>query len=191
VVEKHRRIIIQDPLVPHPLINQMHDLKNEISALLESWIGQKILETKFGIKIPLSSTTISIKAYMRKQQRSKTEVYEPCEICGEKRITNYCHIVPRMIGGPSAEENYLYLCPTHHHLFDGKRLSEEEWAKIDFSSKSESARAYAKKYVEPYFTGQKSRKEIYGVRLEDFGMKSPDKKRRRGSLIGGKRVSRK
>jgi len=41
-----------------------------------------------------------------------------------------------MIGGPSAEENYLYFCPTHHHLFDGKRLSEEEWAKIDISSKS-------------------------------------------------------
>jgi len=87
-----------------------------------------------------------------------------------------------MIGGPSAEENYLYFCPTHHHLFDGKRLSEEEWAKIDISSKSESARAYAKKYVEPFITGQKSRKGIYGVRLEDFGMESPKKIKRSANL---------
>jgi hypothetical protein len=75
-----------------------------------------------------------------------------------------------MMGGPSAEENYIYLCPTHHHLFDGRRLSAEEWARLDFSSRSASAQAYAKKYIEPFITGEKSRKKIYGVRLEDFGM---------------------
>ena len=67
VVEKHRRIISRDPAIPHPLINQMHDLRNEIFALLMSWIGQNIFETKFGINIPLSSTTPSIKSYIKKQ----------------------------------------------------------------------------------------------------------------------------
>lgn len=170
VVERHRISIARNLPITHPLINEMSDLRNEISALLESWIGQKILESKFGIKIPLSSSSFSIESYKKKQLRSKTEVYEPCEICGEKRISNYCHIVPRMLGGPSVEENYLYLCPTHHHLFDSKRLSAEEWAKIDFSTKSDSAQAYAKKVIEPYVRGEKSRKEICGVKLEDFGM---------------------
>lgn len=170
VVEKHRQAIISKLPITHPLINEMIDMRNEIVALLRSWIGQKIIESRFGVTIPLSSATFSIESHKKRQQRSITEEYEPCEICGEKRITNYCHIVPRMMGGPSVEENYLYLCPTHHHLFDGSRLSPEEWAKIDFSSKSASAQAFAKKIIEPFITGEKDIKGIYGIRLEDFGM---------------------
>lgn len=97
------------------------------------------------------------------------DIYKSYGKCGEKRATQYCHIVPRMIGGASAEENYIYLCPTHHSLFDSNRLSSEEWAKIDFTSKSNSARAYAKKYG-AVFTGEKNEQVIYSVRLEDFGM---------------------
>lgn len=68
--------------------------------------------------------------------------YIPCEICGENRATQYCHIIPRSEGGPSHEENYIYLCPTHHHLFDQSRLSKEEWGSIDYSKKLEAARKY-------------------------------------------------
>lgn len=41
-----------------------------------------------------------------------------CQICGEHRAVDYCHIVPASEGGPVSEDNCLVLCPTHHRLFD-------------------------------------------------------------------------
>lgn len=131
------------------LHNDIVELRNKIIALLDSWIGAKKLETKFGIKIPLSSTPVSIKSFLEKQARSYSKKYRACEICGEKRITNFCHIIPYAEGGPDDEKNYLFLCPTHHHLFDQHRLSKGEWNKIDFSKKLETARVYVKKITLP------------------------------------------
>jgi len=125
--------------------NAVVELGNQVVALLDSWIGAKKLETKFGIKIPLSATPPSIEIFLEKQARSRNRVYRPCEVCGEKRITHYCHIIPHSEGGPNAEENYLYLCPIHHHLFDHNGLSKDEWTKIDFSKKLPASKQYAKK----------------------------------------------
>ncbi len=125
--------------------NDLVTLRNKVVALLNSWIGSKKLESKFGIKIPLQTATPSIKKFLEKQARSYNNNYKPCEICGEKRITHYCHIIPRNVGGPSDEKNYLYLCPLHHHLFDHNRLSKEEWESINFFSKLEAVQDYAKK----------------------------------------------
>jgi len=119
--------------------NELVELRNKIVALLDSWIGSKKLERKFGIKIPLHSKPPSIKNFLEKQARSYNKIYKPCEICGESRVTHYCHIIPRSEGGPSDERNYIYLCPTHHHLFDHNRLSKKEWEKIDFSKKLEAS----------------------------------------------------
>ena len=125
--------------------NDIVGVRNKVVALLDSWIGAKKLETKFGIKIPLSATPPSIKDFLEKQARSSNRAYRACEICGESRITHYCHIIPHSDGGPNADENYLYLCPVHHHLFDHNRLSKEEWSKIDFSKKLVPAQEYAQK----------------------------------------------
>jgi len=125
--------------------NELMDLKNKITSLLKSWIGSKKLESKFGIKLPLSSTPPSIENFLEKQARSYSRVYKPCEVCGEDRVTHYCHIVPRSEGGADNEENYIYLCPLHHHLFDDDRLSKKEWNKIDFSKKSKVSQEYVKK----------------------------------------------
>jgi len=125
--------------------NNLIDLRNRTVALLNSWIGSKKLETKFGIKIPLQTTTPSIKNFLEKQARSYSNNYKPCEICGEKRITHYCHIIPKNVSGPSDEKNYLYLCPLHHHLFDHNRLDKKEWEIIDFSVKLEASQEYAKR----------------------------------------------
>ena len=56
-----------------------------------------------------------------------------CEICGEARTIDKCHIIPRRVNGTDANWNVLYLCPTHHALFDWDRqlLSKDEWAKIE------------------------------------------------------------
>lgn len=49
-----------------------------------------------------------------------------CQVCGESRALDYCHIVPASEGGPVAEDNCLVLCPTHHRLFDNDSLAPDE-----------------------------------------------------------------
>ncbi len=71
----------------------------------------------------------------------------PCEICGENRSTDRCHIMPNHLGGPVRNDNLLILCPTHHRLFDRHMLSRAEFAQIDWSRKSDSAQAYIKSVV--------------------------------------------
>lgn len=125
--------------------NQIVDLRNKVVALFQSWIGAKKIQQKFGIKIPLHSKPASIESFLEKQARSSERAYRDCEICGENRISNFSHIIPRSEGGSDDPGNYVYLCPTHHHLFDHNRLSKEEWAKLDFSKKMKAARQYAEK----------------------------------------------
>jgi len=117
------------------------NLQNQIRALFLSWIGSKKIEQKFGAKIPLHSQTLSLESYFDKQNKR----YRKCEVCGEDRITNWCHMLPSSEGGPSDPSNYVYLCPTHHHLFDHNRLAKEEWEKLDFSEKLKSVREYVEK----------------------------------------------
>lgn len=137
------------PNIGIDLNNGIVNLRNQTIALLDSWIGAKKLETKFGIKIPLNSTPVSIKNFLEKQVRSRNQVYKPCEICKEKRITHYCHIIPRADGGPNDENNYIYLCPLHHHLFDHFRLDKKEWLKINFSKKLKASQEYIKNVTLP------------------------------------------
>jgi len=71
----------------------------------------------------------------------------PCEICGENRSTDNCHILPNHMGGPADIKNLLILCPTHHRLFDRHMLSRSEYAQIDWSTKSEPAQTYAESVI--------------------------------------------
>lgn len=67
----------------------------------------------------------------------------PCEICGENRSTDRCHIVPSKFKGTAEINNILILCPTHHRLFDRCMLSKAEWAVIDWDRKSIPSQKYA------------------------------------------------
>lgn len=137
------------PSLEMDLHNDIIDLRNKTVALVNSWIGTKKIEKKFGVKIPVSSTPPSLGSFHEKQERSYQQKYRPCDVCNENRITHFCHIIPRADGGPDVEENYLYLCPIYHHLFDHHRLNKDEWDKIDFSKKSESSQEYVKKVTFP------------------------------------------
>ena len=53
-----------------------------------------------------------------------------CEICGFNRIVEAAHIIPASKGGAHHESNLISLCPNHHHLFDNKKLTNEEYSKI-------------------------------------------------------------
>ncbi len=72
-----------------------------------------------------------------------------CEICGENRSTDRCHIVPNRLGGPATADNILILCPTHHRLFDRFMLSRTEFARVDWTSKSEGAQHYVESHTLP------------------------------------------
>jgi hypothetical protein len=69
----------------------------------------------------------------------------PCEVCGENRVVDVSHIIPRRLKGSERIDNVLFLCPTHHRLFDTCMLSEEEWNKIEWTRKSRKSQIYASK----------------------------------------------
>src|SRR3989344_4147277 len=64
------------------------------------------------------------------------------EACGDRRVLNIAHIIPRATDGPDEEWNLMRLCANHHYLFDNMRLTEEEWNSIDWASKDQRARDY-------------------------------------------------
>jgi len=91
----------------------------------------------------------------------------PCEICGENRSTDRCHIMPNHLGGSAMNANLLILCPTHHRLFDRHMLSRAEFARIDWSNKSDAAQAYVKAVI---LNAQKSFwRQIDQQRYESLG----------------------
>lgn len=149
LTELFSNLINKYPDIGFKFNNDLIKLRNKVMALINSWICSKKFETKFGVKIPLDSKPTSIEMFIEKQGRSRTKIYKPCEICGEKRVSHFCHIIPYSEGGPSDESNFLFLCPTHHHLFDHHRLSKNEWEKIDFSKKLDSSLEYVKKIILP------------------------------------------
>jgi len=67
----------------------------------------------------------------------------PCEICGENRSIDKCHIIPAQLGGTKTHPNLLYLCPTHHRLLDRFMLTEEEWNRIDWAKKDKESQQYS------------------------------------------------
>lgn len=71
----------------------------------------------------------------------------PCEICGENRVVDTCHIIPRRVQGSGRIDNILYLCPTHHRLFDTCMLSKEEWERVDWPRKARKSWIYAEKVL--------------------------------------------
>ncbi|EUD07842.1 HNH endonuclease signature motif containing protein [Providencia alcalifaciens] len=67
----------------------------------------------------------------------------PCQICGENRSIDKCHIIPARLGGQLTTDNLLFLCPTHHRLFDRFMLTKAEWGVINWDSKSPESSKYA------------------------------------------------
>lgn len=65
-----------------------------------------------------------------------------CEVCGDRRVLNIAHIIPRAADGPDEEWNLMRLCANHHYLFDNMHLNEGEWNSINWASKDQRARDY-------------------------------------------------
>jgi hypothetical protein len=71
----------------------------------------------------------------------------PCEICGENRVVDTCHIIPRRVKGTQKIDNVIFLCTTHHRLFDDCMLSKEEWDRIEWTRKARKSQIYAEKVL--------------------------------------------
>jgi hypothetical protein len=121
------------------------DIRNRIQEIATAIIAQLAVSGKYGVTLPFDPRPVDGEAFMTKQQRPLQLIYPPCVICGESRITHDCHILPRTEGGPSHADNFIALCPLHHHLFDHDRLSPEEWANLReaIKGKMEAALVYA------------------------------------------------
>jgi hypothetical protein len=120
------------------------DIRNKIGNIVNAIIAQLVINGKYGVTIPNEFREVDPN-YENKQENYFKLIYEPCVICGEKRITHECHIIPRSEGGTLHRDNFVILCPLHHHLFDHSRLSREEWDILcnNLKDKMESAIIYA------------------------------------------------
>ena len=72
---------------------------------------------------------------LRTQPRKDLMSKLPCQICGEARYTENCHIIPReadltLKRMKLYKANLIILCPTHHVYFDNGLLSKKEFEKI-------------------------------------------------------------
>lgn len=127
------------------------EVRNRIMEIFTAIIAQLVAAGKYGICLPFDPRPVDIGAFVKRQERIRLKVYTPCVICEEDRITHDCHILPRSEGGPEHDDNYVALCPLHHHLFDHNRLLPKEWHDLmaAIAQKMEAARVYAEKIKLP------------------------------------------
>lgn len=121
------------------------EVRNKIHNIVTAIIAQLAINGRYGLMLPNDPREVDIAQFMANQNNTLQKSYEPCAICGEKRVTHECHIIPRSEGGPLHRDNFVKLCPLHHHLFDHARLSKDEWDTLSFAlvGKMESAILYA------------------------------------------------
>lgn len=118
--------------------------RNAVMTFVTATISQMSIHGKYGVKIPNDPQEIDTETYFKKQREYIQLNYDPCDICGENRITHQCHIIPRGEGGEYHKDNFFTLCPIHHHLFDHNRLNKDEWAVLSelINTKAQSAIVY-------------------------------------------------
>ena len=111
------------------LHNLIIDLRNEMYLTISEIYQGLAVRLKYGLDIIPE----------RREPRKEFFIYksetEPCAICGENRIVQKCHVIPKECDGSDSEKNVIYLCPTHHELFDKNLLTKEELEKIKLVNK--------------------------------------------------------
>ena len=117
--------LVKNDAPTHKINNKVINMRNISCRFIENTLSEIAIQKKYGevIKVPV-----------REYPREEVESYgKPCQICGEKRVHNICHVIPNSEGGPNRKGNFLILCPTHHFLLDHARLSKDEFESIETS----------------------------------------------------------
>lgn len=74
------------------------------------------------------------------EENKSNPLRDKCIICGESRIIQRCHIIPKRLihrNGVNKDlydfegRNTIILCPTHHKLFDTWKMNDKELDIID------------------------------------------------------------
>ena len=126
--------------------NLIVDLRNEMCRIIDEIYQQLSIKLKHNTTIDSTKRKTFEFIEQSKQQQ--------CVICGEQRVVDRSHIIPREHSGSNSENNMIYLCPNHHFLFDQARLSKEEFNKINVSDKAEDS-------IEFFHKVHKTRHQMY------------------------------
>lgn len=132
------------------LCDWCNELQKEIKEVFCQWYENNIK----GIKIP--KNVIIPKPKQDKIYNKYTDYFlnKSCEVCGDTRVLNIAHIIPRAADGKDEEWNLMRLCANHHYLFDQGKLTEEEWNKIDWNKRPSVVQEYVlriRKQAHEYF----------------------------------------
>ena len=110
--------------------SEVYSVLHSMNYMLMHDINEAIKETFF---LPNKNIKFTKALYDRTPNAPfDTRQNTPCEICGENRSIDKCHIIPAEYGGNRSAQNIIYLCPTHHRLFDRMMLTRDEWEKISW-----------------------------------------------------------
>lgn len=112
----------------------------EIQALIFRAFFIELENRKFNIPDTEAAVRERVEAYNFELIKNRNL---SCEICGENRSIDRCHIIPAKLGGTARIDNILILCPTHHRLFDRFMLTKKEYASINWDKKSLPSIKYA------------------------------------------------
>lgn len=116
--------------------NLFIELRNECSRLLADGFRSLRIQIAHSVELPEPNR------FIRQPWRQDMLDGRSCEICGDARAVAVCHIIPRSDGGRDEEDNYFFLCPTHHFCFDHNRLSNAEFGRLSVEKKSAEAATY-------------------------------------------------
>ena len=119
------------------LNNLLVDLRNDVATIIDEVYQELSIQLKHNLSISSSPRKSILLADLPKQA--------PCQVCGESRVSNKSHIIPRELGGSDADDNIIMLCANHHCLFDQVRLSEKEFSQIDVTNKAPDSIQFFKK----------------------------------------------
>ena len=90
------------------------DVCGRVVAIFESVLLRMLAKQRYGLDLPHEERP-SVMTEER-MMRSLTLEYPPCVVCGEKRITHDCHILPRIEGGAYAPRQRAGTVPSSSPL---------------------------------------------------------------------------
>lgn len=128
----------EDEIVKKDAQKWSNDLKNELYSVFITWFDGQIK----GTKIPPNIIYPKPKQDRIYKKFGKNFSNECCEICGDRRVLNIAHIIPRSEKGPDEAWNLMRLCANHHYLFDNFKLSQSEWNSISWKNKDKRIITY-------------------------------------------------
>lgn len=130
--------------IPVSIQNDINSLVGQVILICTEIYKANLLKLKYNLDIDMTSSVNN-----QDPAGSYIQKYLPCEVCGNVRVANKCHIIPRNDGGNDDPDNILTLCANHHHLFDRYKLTETEWKAIKWDNRAPKIREYAYKVAYP------------------------------------------